>query len=650
MKLIKNTICFLCISIILAGVLMPSLKEKVNASPGFNIQEIDRYLQNFKDNSPIPGFSVVVVHGDEIIFTKGYGVESVDTGIPMTEHSSSAIGSYTKSFTALAIMQLVESGKISLDDPVIRYIPWFKTANEEESQKITIRMLLSNTSGLPSLDNWFFSVGIPGQADNNAMEKDVRNLSSYRTNRTPGTSFLYSNEGFNVAGVVIENVTGMKYADYIQKYILDPLEMSRSTTDHARFNDLGVLYGHNAGIDTATPSKPLVTTAALAAGSELRASANDLGHYFIALLNGGQYRGKQIISPESIDEMWTPHISFPGTSYDMGGDGSDSHYGLGWMISEIEGRTFIHHGGSTLTMSSFNAIYPEKKLAVSFLSNIGPTDSFRFIEKETVVNNIFNILTNKPTTDYFVPRKKDPSVTDYELPVDVKERYAGTYVSKDGFFKAEVFIAENGKLIARLSQITGISEFEIFFVNESRCFLKNIMGSYESRFLLTADGQVTGIENFFGTLSKINEDAHSMYKTVSSPDGLLSFNALENMIISFTENGFDIVIRDDADFKLSVNVLDESLENTHNVFNETITYDNIILMSEEFEDIINSRIWKEKSYITQQDGEKYQHFVATTYLKNKTITLILSVSYGQLTNMIRDAAIPIMKSLEVNLE
>ena len=107
--------------------------------------DLDKYLENLYGSHIIPGFSVVVVMEDQVIFNKGYGLETIDGNKPMTSNTSTAIGSLAKSFTALAMMQLVEEGKVKLDDPVVKHLPWFRTANKTVSDQITIRMLLNNT-------------------------------------------------------------------------------------------------------------------------------------------------------------------------------------------------------------------------------------------------------------------------------------------------------------------------------------------------------------------------------------------------------------------------------------------------------------------------------------------------------------------------
>ena len=108
----------------------------------------------------------------------------------------------------------------------------------------------------------------------------------------------------------------------------------------------------------------------IAAGSMLRSSAQNIGRYLIALLNNGRYRDNSIITEQSIKEMWTPYVQYPGLSYDQGGNGEDISYGLGWMLTEVDGRKLIIHGGSRQTMSSMTIIDPKNKLGASILMNI----------------------------------------------------------------------------------------------------------------------------------------------------------------------------------------------------------------------------------------------------------------------------------------
>ena len=184
-----------------------------------------------------------------------------------------------------------EEQKIDLDQPVVTYLPWFRTANKSLSDKITVRMLINNTSGLrsPQVRN--------REVSDKAIENLVRSFESVYLNNEPGTSYEYSNEGFALAGLLIQEVSGMPYDQYLEEFIFNPLEMNRIINDPDEFSKLDVLYGHYHGISGAIPvhSEDNLLKEFAPAGSMMRSSAKDLGNYLLALLNDGKFRERHCL-------------------------------------------------------------------------------------------------------------------------------------------------------------------------------------------------------------------------------------------------------------------------------------------------------------------------------------------------------------------
>ena len=160
------------------------------------------------------------------------------------------IGSLTKSFTAVAVMQLVEAGKIELDAPVRRYLPWFRVADDAASARMSVRHLLNQTR-LPMLPGMTVLANFDDSPD--AAERQARSLSTLRLTRTPGSAFEYSNLNYNLLGLTIESVSGEAYADYIQKHIFTPLDMSHSDTSYATAKQNGLAVGHRYGSPFPSP-------------------------------------------------------------------------------------------------------------------------------------------------------------------------------------------------------------------------------------------------------------------------------------------------------------------------------------------------------------------------------------------------------------
>src|SRR5687767_287883 len=196
---------------------------------------IDAYIAARMKDLRIPGVAVGIVRNDQIVYLKGFGIAD-PSGRPVTPQTSFRLASVSKTITALAIMQLVEAGKIELDAPVQRYLPWFRVAVEagsapEESSAITVRHLLYHTSGIPQSagnDNFY-----NGDSSDTALEANVRQLAKVALNRPVGTTYQYANLNYDALGLIVQTVSGQTYEAYIQENVFAPLEMDESFTSQA---------------------------------------------------------------------------------------------------------------------------------------------------------------------------------------------------------------------------------------------------------------------------------------------------------------------------------------------------------------------------------------------------------------------------------
>ncbi|MBN1811133.1 MAG: beta-lactamase family protein, partial [Anaerolineae bacterium] len=190
---------------------------------------IDAYVEGQMRRLKIPGASLAVVEGDKIVHRRGFG-HSVSRpgqgGDAPTPQTPFFIGSLTKSITALAVMQLVEDGKVELDAPVQRYLPRFRVADAQASAQMTVRHLLNQTSGLPMIAGNVALAELDDRPD--AIERQVRALSTLKLTRPVGSKWEYSNLNYNVLGLIVEAASGESYADYVRDHIFIPLEMSRT--------------------------------------------------------------------------------------------------------------------------------------------------------------------------------------------------------------------------------------------------------------------------------------------------------------------------------------------------------------------------------------------------------------------------------------
>lgn len=339
------------------------LAKPTSAKPinnGTAYAAIDAYVEEQMRRLNMPGVSLAIVQGDEIVHLRGFG-RARPSGEAPTPQTPFFIGSLTKSFTALAVMQLVEAGKIDLDAPVQRYLPWFRVADPQASARMTVRHLLNQTSGLSTSCGEIALVDFDNSSD--ATERQARALSTLVLTRPVGSGFEYSNANYNLLGLIIEAASDELYADYIQKHIFIPLGMCHSYTSQTMAKQNGVALGHRYwfAIPFAAPNMP-VPHGSLPAGL-LISSSEDMARYLIALLNGGRYRDVQILSDAGIDELHRGVADFSAMGLSLG------QYGMGWFVDKIGQAKIVWHSGTLPDFAAYMALLPEQKKGVVLLFN-----------------------------------------------------------------------------------------------------------------------------------------------------------------------------------------------------------------------------------------------------------------------------------------
>jgi CubicO group peptidase (beta-lactamase class C family) len=280
---------------------------------------LDAYIEAEMTRLHIPGLALAVVDNGAIVHQRGLGRALAD-GSPPTPQTPFFIGSLTKSFTALAVMQLVEAGKIDLDAPVHAYLPWFTVADPHSAQ-ISVRHLLHHTSGLSTAAGWVPLADFDQAPD--AAERQIRALSAETLHSPPGTKFAYSNANYNLLGLIIEAVSGESYADYVQNRIFTPLEMDNSTASLPEAEENGLAVGHRYWFWRPTAVRNPAFPAGSLPSGQLIAGSEDMAHYIIALLNNGVYGNRQILSAGGVAEMWQGAVEDRTTGTAVG------EYGMG---------------------------------------------------------------------------------------------------------------------------------------------------------------------------------------------------------------------------------------------------------------------------------------------------------------------------------
>jgi CubicO group peptidase (beta-lactamase class C family) len=311
---------------------------------------IDEYITARMRSDHIPGVALAIVKGDQIVYLKGYG-RADQSGRAVTPQTPFLIGSITKTFTALAVMQLVEAGKVELDAPVQRYIPWFRLADLKASAQITVRMLINQTSGLPQLPT-FVTWTWPNEAD--SIERHVRLLANAKPLFSPGQSFAYSNGNYATLGMIVQAVTGQSYEDYIRQHIFTPLDMQHSYVSQEAAMQDGMARGYRWWFGYPIPVTLPYNRPNLPAGFII-SSAEDMAHYLIAQMNGGRYQDNSVLSPEGIALMQAEPP--PGV------------FGLGWESARIDGHRLINFDGATGNYQASVFIDPQERVGVFVAAN-----------------------------------------------------------------------------------------------------------------------------------------------------------------------------------------------------------------------------------------------------------------------------------------
>ena len=416
-------------------------------------QRLDALVRDFYPDANAPGAAVLVVIDGKPVLRKGYGLADLEKRTPITPETIFRIGSITKQFTAVAVLQLVQAGKVALDDPISKWVPDFDT----QGKAVTIEHLLSHTSGIPS-----YTAGpeyIAGMARDVTPAEILGMVADRPMEFEPGERFKYSNTNYVLLGMVIEKASGQSYAEYLQEHIARPLGLkdtryggSDSATDrHAR--------GYNPSpAEGWAPAQPLSMTQPYAAGA-IESTVDDLARWTVALAEG------KAVDPALLERAWTP---FNTTS-------QPSRYGFGWTIrvDDANNERWIGHGGGINGFKTDAVWIPEKTVYVAVLRNT-PGDP----PPEGLVRQLAQEAAGRPV-------KRRVAIT---LPVETLERYVGVYAIAPDF---KLTVTREGEKL--FIQGTGQRPAEVYPESENTFFARVV----DAQFRFTVEnGKATGVTLF----------------------------------------------------------------------------------------------------------------------------------------------------------
>lgn len=347
-------------------------------------KQVDSIVNRALDISSSTGIAVAIVKDGKVIYSKGHGIRSIETKEKVDKNTLFAIASNSKAFTSAALAMLVDEGKITWDDKVMKYIPEFTMYNDYVAANFTIEDLLTHRSGLGlgAGDLLWFPDG------NSYTINDI--LKSFQYQKPVSafrTKYDYDNLLYIVAGEVVARVSGKSWTDFVQERIVDPIGMTNTKTCHLNLPKNANLamphsfyYGKKKQLNTYNSGELMGPAAGL------YASVEDLSKWMLVQLNEGKYGDETLFSEQRQREMWYPHTVKGYSVLPRGENKSQlSAYGLGWDISDKKGKTIIGHTGGMPGMLSRTILVPELELGIVILTNTDPGGLAFYMVGETIL-------------------------------------------------------------------------------------------------------------------------------------------------------------------------------------------------------------------------------------------------------------------------
>ena len=377
----KNTIYKLSLICILCNVLIVCITlPKVYAQQNIKVT-LDKYIEKFIKEQNIPGASVAIVHNKDVFFTKTMGITG-ESEKKVTSKTPFAIGSISKSLTALAIVKLIEDKKIKLEDPVQRYLPWFQLKDSQISSTITIQHLLTHTSGISTYEG--LALSDKQSKNSTALQENVMKLSNVKLTAPPGEKYQYSNANYIILGALIDEVTNETYSSYMEKCIFQPLNMNGAAASKETAYEKGYLTGYQSWFGF--PRKSVVSyDNAGAPYGYITANLEDMIQYIMFL---NRREDDQFLKQENMDLYLSPLYKI----------NSEKSYGFGLRTTNInKGDKMIWHSGST----------PDARAEIFILNKSGwsgviLTNKNHVLEElalSVLKNGIISILNGKEPID-----------------------------------------------------------------------------------------------------------------------------------------------------------------------------------------------------------------------------------------------------------
>lgn len=316
---------------------------------------IEKAVEEGRQKRGIPGLSLVIVKDDKIIYMKGLGHRDFERKVPVTPDTLFAIGSSTKAFTSMLVAMGADEGKISLDDSPKKFLPYFKLQDPESDAKITVRDLLSHSSGLNRTDLAWIT-GVLNR------EEVIRVAAQAKPTAKLREKWQYQNVMYSAAGECVAKAENSTWEKLIRERIFKPLGMRGSNLNVSdTLSSPDYSKGYNYDEDTKeTRQLPMRDFPQVAAAGAINSNARDMAQWLRLMLGGGVFEGKRLVSEASFAELVKPQMKV----------GGNIHYGLGWMLRDWHGHKVAEHGGNIDGFNAQVALMPDQRLGFVMLTNV----------------------------------------------------------------------------------------------------------------------------------------------------------------------------------------------------------------------------------------------------------------------------------------
>jgi len=474
-----------------------TVKAQENKLPAFITDSLDNYIKTAMGEWNIPGLSVAVVKDGKVVFMKGYGVTEAGGKEPVDENTLFMIGSNTKAFTATALSILQESGQMSMDDKVLKWMPEFRLQDSLATADLRICDLLSHRIGFETFQGDFTY-----WTSNLTRSEIIRKMSLIRAPYPFRTKWGYCNAAFVTAGELIPRITGRNWEDVVRDSILKPLQMDRTIIMSSELKNVkNIAYPHTI-IDNKICRVKFANLDNLAAAGSIVSSASDMSHWLLTQLANGKFNNVQAIPPGAIQSIRQPYSIITSDP----ADDRLSHfylYGLGISINDLNGEILYSHTGGVDGFLSCVMFMPEEQLGIVVLTNSDQNGLYNSLASEirdSFLGLPFRNYSGRSLARFTSNQEESARVLDSlrrivamdKNPVLPLSNFTGRYTNE---LYGDIFISiEKDQLVISFSNHPDMKGMLQYIDNNSfLCTYSNPeMGIVEMPFRLT-DGKVSGL-------------------------------------------------------------------------------------------------------------------------------------------------------------